>query len=147
MTLDEAGFGIYQNTSEASLNSLLYSEKAYILARGFIKRVLTRPVAGFEKEIRWLYLPECERSGGLELLRKVVEGMRVVVRRSECGREEGGNIGAPGDVFAEVGTEGVGRVSAGALVLLRRHLTALEEILENNIKVTLNQGRFEDDIS
>lgn len=134
--IDEAGFGIYQNTSEASLNSLLYSEKAYILARGFIKRVLTRPVAGFEKEIRWLYLPECERSGGLGLLRKVVEGMRVVVGRSECGREEGGNASALGNVSAEVGTEGVGRVSAGALVLLRRHLSALEEMLDRNINMT-----------
>ncbi|KAF8458544.1 hypothetical protein BDZ91DRAFT_852138 [Kalaharituber pfeilii] len=96
---NEAGFAIYVNTTEASINSLLYSEKAYTLARGFIKRVLTRPVAGFEEEIGWLYLPECEKHGGMGLLRKVVEGMRKVVRRSE---RRGEGEGMPQDI----GTEG-----------------------------------------
>ncbi|KAI5798054.1 hypothetical protein DFH27DRAFT_98376 [Peziza echinospora] len=128
---NEAGFGIYVNTEEAILNSLLYSEKAYILARGFIKRVLTRPVAGFEDEIRWLYLPECESRGGLGLLRKVVAGMKEVVARSVA-RREGAESGQGENVLATevIGAEGVGRVSAGALVLLRRHLTSLEGILE-----------------
>ena len=136
MLIDEAGFSIYQNTPEAHLNSLLYSEKAYILARGFIKRVLTRPVSGFEEEIRWLYLPSYERRGGLRLLRKVVAGMKDVVGRSE--RRIGDDRGV--DVGAEVGTEGVGRVSAGALVLLRRHLSALEEILAGDLESGEGEG-------
>ncbi|KAF8456715.1 hypothetical protein BGX38DRAFT_1266455 [Terfezia claveryi] len=127
---NEAGFSIYQNTPEAHLNSLLYSEKAYILARGFIKRVLTRPVSGFEEEIRLLYLPSYEKRGGLGLLRKVVAGMKSVVGRSETRIGDGQEM----DVGAEVGTEGVGRVSAGALVLLRRHLGALEEILAGDLE-------------
>ncbi|KAF8421398.1 hypothetical protein EV426DRAFT_705713 [Tirmania nivea] len=127
---NEAGFSIYQNTPEAHLNSLLYSEKAYILARGFIKRVLTRPVSGFEEEIRWLYLPSYEKRGGLGLLRKVVAGMKSVVWRSERRVDDSREV----DVGAEVGTEGVGRVSAGALVLLRRNLGALEEILAGDFK-------------
>lgn len=127
---NEAGFSIYQNTPEAHLNSLLYSEKAYILARGFIKRVLTRPVSGFEEEIRLLYLPSYEKRGGLGLLRKVVAGMKSVVGRSERRIDDGQEV----DVGAEVGTEGVGRVSAGALVLLRRHLGALEEILAGDLE-------------
>lgn len=52
-------------------------------------------------------------------------GVKGVVGRSERGIGDGREVG----VGAEVGTEGVGRVSAGALVLLRRHFGALEEIL------------------
>lgn len=96
--------------------------------------MLTRPVEGFEEEIRWLYLPSYEQRGGLGLLRKVVEGMRSVVGRSErrlVAAGEAGEVSGEGieSVGAEVGPEGVGRVSAGALVLLRRHSAALEEIL------------------
>lgn len=74
-------------------------------------------------------------------MRKVVEGMRSVVGRSERRLNErvGGEDGAGDDdndervdVGAEVGPEGVGRVSAGALVLLRRHLTGLEEVLQKD---------------
>ena len=93
---------------------------------------MTRPVAGFEEEIRWLYLPERESQGGLGLLRKVVDGMQRVVERSER-RTEGEEGAGEGELPMEVGSEGVGRVSAGALVLLRRHLTALEGILAENV--------------
>lgn len=117
---DEAGFGVYVGAKEAALNSTLYSEKAYILARGFVKRVLQRPIQGFEEEIKWLYLPGQE--GGPGLLKEVVKKAQEVVKRSSTPRE--------GETELEVGSEGVGRVSAGAMVLLKRHLSVLEEILE-----------------
>lgn len=128
---DEAGFGIYEGAEEAALNSQLYSEKAYILARGFVKHVMQRPVEGFESVIDWLYLPpgaakdnhedgEGEELGpGPSLLKEVVDKAREVIKRSEDG--------AP--VSVEETTDGVGRVSRGALALLKRHLGVLEKIL------------------
>ena len=63
--------------------------------------------------------------------------MKGVVARSERRIDDGWEV----DVGAEVGTEGVGRVSAGALVLLRRHLGALEEVLAGDLKSEVGEGR------
>ncbi|KAH8148835.1 uncharacterized protein LAJ45_07178 [Morchella importuna] len=120
---NEAGFNVYVGSKDATLNSALYSEKAFILARGFVKHVLQRPVLGFEDEIKWLYMPG--QSEGPELLKEVIKRAKEVVARSSAPRKTEGV-----EVSAEVGSEGVGRVSAGALVLLEKHLEALEGILE-----------------
>ncbi|KAL7266616.1 hypothetical protein RUND412_010833 [Rhizina undulata] len=112
---NEAGYNVYIGTPEAALNSALYSEKAYILARGFVKHVLKNPVGRMEDVINWLYLPGSD--GGPELLKEVVEKAREVVVRSE-----GGGV--------DLGSEGVGRITEGALVLLRRFTAWLEGFLE-----------------
>lgn len=67
-----------------------------------------------------MYLPGQEEGPGL--LNEVVKKAQEVVKRSSTPRE--------GETELEVGSEGVGRVSAGAMVLLKRHLSVLEEILE-----------------
>jgi ubiquitin-conjugating enzyme E2 O len=79
---NEAGFGVFEGADEVSLASALYSEKAYILSRGFVKHVLETPMSGFEDEIKWLYLPH--QRGGLNLLEAVIGSTREVVKRSEC---------------------------------------------------------------
>lgn len=84
---------------------------------------MQRPVLGFEDEIKWLYMPG--QSEGPELLKEVIKRAKEVVARSSAPRKTEGV-----EVSAEVGSEGVGRVSAGALVLLEKHLEALEGILE-----------------
>lgn len=75
-----------------------------------------------------MYLPSQE---GPELLKEVVKRAQEVVKRSSVPRE--------GETELEVGSEGVGRVSAGAMVLLKRHLVVLEEILEGVEKQTAEQ--------
>lgn len=85
---------------------------------------------GFEKEIKWLYLPGQEEGPGL--LKEVVKRAQEVAKRSSAPRE--------GETDSEVGSEGVGRVSAGAMVLLKRHLGVLEEILEGAEKQTAEQA-------
>lgn len=84
---------------------------------------MQRPVLGFEDEIKWLYMPG--QPEGPELLNEVIKRAKEVVARSSAPRKI-----EDGEASAEVGSEGVGRVSAGALVLLKKHLEALEGILE-----------------
>ncbi|KAI5821494.1 hypothetical protein BZA77DRAFT_289264 [Pyronema omphalodes] len=133
---NEAGYNIYEGSEQVALNSQLYSERAYILARGFVKHVLQTPVQGFESVIEWLYLPpgcgtvKHEEDGeelgpGSSLLNEVVMSAKEVVRRSE-----GSTV-----LTAEETTNGIGKVSKGALALLKRHLSVLEAILEEKTKI------------
>lgn len=90
---------------------------------------MQRPVEGLESVIDWLYLPHGaaapaaadgeELGPGPRLLEEVVAKARDVVQRSEGGAA----------VSAADTTDGVGRVSRGALALLKRHLGVLEAIL------------------
>ncbi|KAG0632784.1 hypothetical protein HOY80DRAFT_897550 [Tuber brumale] len=119
---NEAGFGVFEGADEVSLASALYSEKAYILSRGFVKHALETPMSGFEDEIKWLYLPH--QKGGLNLLEAVICSTKEVVKRSEC--EET----IAGGKAEESARERVGNVTAGALILLKRNLQALERVME-----------------
>ncbi|CAD6973996.1 unnamed protein product [Tilletia controversa] len=47
----EPAYEKLQETEDGKINSALYSEKAYILSRDFVRRALKRPVFGLEKEI------------------------------------------------------------------------------------------------
>ena len=105
---------------EAVLNSALYTEKAFILARGFVTHVLTHPVQGLEDVIRSIYLPEQE--DGWNLLQEVVQQCRDIICRSE-------DKHAVPDPSTVPDNGRVVRVSAGALILLKRNLAALEGIL------------------
>lgn len=91
--------------------------------------MLQQPVEGFENVLNWLYLPykpsasggdsEEDLGHGLFLLKDVVERARHVVARSESGEA----------IAVEDTSDGVGRVSKGALSLLKRHLKVLEDML------------------
>ncbi|ODQ54773.1 hypothetical protein SAICODRAFT_54083 [Saitoella complicata NRRL Y-17804] len=115
---NEAGFGVYQGTREAAVSSRLYSEKVYILARGFVKYVLEHDIDGFADELKWLYAA----SDGPHFLKKVVESGREILERS---------IGEPATATEDqdLGKEGVGRLTPGASSWFKRTLSSLEEHL------------------
>ncbi|KAI5797793.1 hypothetical protein EDC01DRAFT_651340 [Geopyxis carbonaria] len=123
---NEAGFNVYEGSKEASLSSQLYSEKAFILARGFVEHALRYKIPGFEDVIDWLYIAsnddnsESTFQSGPQLLKAVVTKAREVISRSESKEI----------ITVNDTADGVGRVSQGALVLLRRNLRNLEAILE-----------------
>ncbi|RPA93357.1 hypothetical protein L873DRAFT_1816002, partial [Choiromyces venosus 120613-1] len=119
---NEAGFGVFQGADEVSLASTLYSEKAYILTRGFVGHALENPMTGFEEEIRWLYLPH---QGGLDLLKEVIRTAKEVVKRSECKHQQHADA-----ADTSVEERAVSNVTAGALILLKKNLAALEEVVE-----------------
>jgi len=60
--------------------SRLYSEKAYVLSRGFIKQALAWPQAGLENEIRHYYLTKGH-------LKEVIDHARVLMEK-EAPRDE-----------------------------------------------------------
>ena len=122
---NEAGFNALVGTEESRITSAQYSERALVMAKGFVRHALLHPVGGFEDVVAWLYLPgPGERP---QLLQKVLETSKEIVRRSE------GKAGKHGEGAAcpleRSSPEAVTRVSSGALVLLRKHLLALDECM------------------
>ena len=148
---DEAGFEALVGSEDCQMGSIQYNERAYILARAFVKHVLQYPVGGFEEEIRRLYLQQGRSienkngSKGPNLLRHIVQHVNDVVHRSENKEESGAErthslkntatttssssplLTSSATNLLEAG--GVMKVSRGAVVLLKRHLIALEKIL------------------
>lgn len=53
---NEAGFDGYEREEAYKVESLLYSEKAYVMARGFVRHVLLNPVVGLQDVLAWVYL-------------------------------------------------------------------------------------------
>jgi len=82
-------------------------------------------VPGFEEEIKWFYLPSYP--GGPSMLPSVISHARKVVSNS--------STGSSGNSSTEDGAMDVMKISAGAVVLLEKTLTALERILENETTV------------
>lgn len=61
---NEAGFESYEEEGAYKVESLLYSEKAYVMARGFVRYALLEPVPGLEDVLAWLFLPGSSLAGG-----------------------------------------------------------------------------------
>ncbi len=53
---NEAGFEGYEGEGTYQVESLLYSEKAYVLARGFVRFALLEGVRAMEDVLAWVYL-------------------------------------------------------------------------------------------
>lgn len=109
---DEAGFESLKGTEDTVVNSRIYSEKVICMAKGFVQHALAHEVPGIDDVISWLYI---EPKGPM-LLRTVVD--------------EAKSLAAKGDRMDD--TERAGnpeRLSAGAKVLLMRHMPFLERRL------------------
>ncbi|KAF2138568.1 uncharacterized protein K452DRAFT_256175 [Aplosporella prunicola CBS 121167] len=107
---NEAGYEVRHGTEESALPSALYSEKAYFRARGFIMHGLSQVPAPFEAEMDWLY----HGASGPRLLHKAIDAAKDIIERSKDG---GGS---------EAEKDGIRRISAGAVIPLKRQLDALE---------------------
>jgi ubiquitin-conjugating enzyme E2 O len=143
---NEAGFEGYEADGAYKVESSLYSEKAYVMARGFVKYALTNKVAGLEDALAWLYLPRAystdEAQGDPEdlnagegskaalgnrpeLLPKLIRGANALMDySSSCtGDDRDELVDGAGKKTSEAF---VRPLSQGAIVMLRRHLEALE---------------------
>ncbi|KAL8799871.1 MAG: hypothetical protein Q9182_005578 [Xanthomendoza sp. 2 TL-2023] len=122
---NEAGFDALQGTAQSKPTSAVYSEKAFVLSRGFVATALQTPPAGFADTIEWLYLPE---KRGRCLLRTVVQDCQRFLQQAQrpLSAEEAEDhqrlnleryhIDAP-------------NLSRGILVLLRKFMPGLEDSL------------------
>ncbi|KAJ7630782.1 hypothetical protein FB45DRAFT_916544 [Roridomyces roridus] len=99
----EPAYEKLRGTEEGIVNSRLYSEKAFVLSRGFVRRALELPPGGLESEIRWLYRTE----GRLD---KVINDAEKLIEKSKIESEEGSS---------EL------RLSAGGIITLDRILAKL----------------------
>lgn len=83
---NEAGFEGFEHDDKYTVESELYSEKAYLMARGFVKHALTQPPSGLEDVLAFRYLA---RDGdGRSLLETVIERGRQLIQASETARQE-----------------------------------------------------------
>lgn len=111
----EPAFAKLEGTKEGRINSRLYSEKAYVLSRSFIRTALERPPACFEDQIRHVYYSRDRLSS------VIAHAQRLI---------------AKGEVEADVekdqedeqmwNADAMGSLTIGAILTLKRTLKALE---------------------
>ena len=115
----QISFEKLRGTREATVNSRQYSEKAYVLTRHFILHALTHPPLSFTDEIRHYYLVLGRLGGVIESTRKLMDASSAApVTEAEV---------AEGDAKGwEVG-DGVGRLTMGGMLPLKRTMEGLEK--------------------
>lgn len=107
---NEAGYEILsvRDTAIASAN---YSERAYVLSRGFVVHVLQNTIPGMAQELKWLY------QSTPNYLEVIINRAELVVQNSKGDQD-----------YNLVNDSSVNKVSRGALVLLERCLSSLRSI-------------------
>lgn len=150
---NEAGFESYSEEKLYTRESQQYSEKAYVMARGFVKHALSSPVKGLEDVLAYLYLPPIHsannstvqtdhtessthtgdtNSDHRSLLGIVVERSEALIERSALLRgtpdglilvDGGGRLGDSTKAFLRP-------LSQGAVVMLKKTISSLRELLE-----------------
>lgn len=96
------------------------------MTRSFIKHALENSIPSFDDVLVWHYLPGPAGNGESErpqLLNKAIAEADAMIEHhnstSDNGTAKGGTVASP---F-------VARLSLGAVVMLRKHITALKKIL------------------
>ncbi|ESK98044.1 isocitrate lyase [Moniliophthora roreri MCA 2997] len=110
----EPAYEKLRGTEEGIVNSRLYSEKAYVLSRGFVRRSLEIPLGGLEKEIEWMYYT----NGRLE---KVLRDSRTLIEKSRAQEDtEDQDLAVP-------------RLTVGGIIALERTLSKLQGLLDARV--------------
>ncbi|GFF34965.1 hypothetical protein IFM58399_04051 [Aspergillus lentulus] len=122
---NEAGYDVLAVDDKRRVESSQYTEKAFLTTRNFIKHALQHPVAGLEDVLTWNYLKSGQKddaSSRPHLLRRAID--------SAVGMIEHHNNTSTTDKFDEENAAApfVSRLSLGAVVMLRKHVTDLEKI-------------------
>lgn len=121
---DEAGFDVLIGSAESQVPSSLYSEKAYVMSKGFIKTALATMPHGLADVVQWLYLTS---QPGPQLLRRVVNDSKKLLANNPTTSANGS---APDDM--EEMSSNRAKLSTGASILLRRNVEWLEDFMTRN---------------
>lgn len=119
--IDEAGFDVLIGSAESQVPSALYSEKVYVMSKGFIKTALTTVPQGLADVVRWLYLPS---QPGPHLLRRVIDDSKNLLADITTTSAVGSTSGK-----MDKGLLYGAQLSTGASILLRRNVEWLEDFL------------------
>ncbi|KAF8642030.1 hypothetical protein AX16_009751 [Volvariella volvacea WC 439] len=122
----EPAYEKLRGTEEGTVNSRLYSEKAYVLSRGFVRRALELPLGGLEKELQSIYYDDGR-------LKKVVEGADALIRRSQS--TSASSSGGHGENTEE--ELAVPKLSAGGIITLERTLKILRDLLDKQVEAKI----------
>ncbi len=128
---NEAGFEGYENDRAYTRESEQYSEKAFVMARGFVKYALLRPPGGLEDILAWLFLPHDPSQPQHSLLATVIKKGKLLLEKSEEARaaqddsllDAAGEKGDDTKVFLKP-------LSRGASVMLKRSIGELQAQLD-----------------
>ncbi|KAK9389824.1 hypothetical protein V1515DRAFT_591959 [Lipomyces mesembrius] len=115
---NEAGYDAVQGTGTAAVNAELYSERTFVLARGFVLFAVQNYIPEFDRVVKYLYFEK-------RYLKCVVEWAREVIANSE------GDTSSP-TVDASSGR--IVKVTKGAKILLVKNYNILRRILEEETK-------------
>lgn len=124
---NEAGFEGYENDRAYTRESEQYSEKAFVMARAFVKYALFRPPGGLEDILSWLYLPHDPTKPMNSLLGTIIERGNLLLRKSEEAKSANDDslVDSKGEkddatnVFLKP-------LSRGAAVMLKRSIVELQ---------------------
>ncbi|KAF7586642.1 hypothetical protein BBP40_008533 [Aspergillus hancockii] len=123
---NEAGYEALAAGDHKNVESTQYTEKTFLLTRKFIQHALENPIAGLEDVLAWHYLADprqeentCNRP---RLLRRAIDEALYMIEHH--------NRTSAGKKLSEehAASAFVSRLSLGAVVMLRKHVTALEQI-------------------
>ncbi|KDQ63442.1 hypothetical protein JAAARDRAFT_169262 [Jaapia argillacea MUCL 33604] len=117
----EPAYEKLRGTEEGIVNSRLYSEKAFVLSRGFVRRALEIPLGSLESEIHWLYYKS-------DRLAKVLQDSRALIAKSKA---------MPEDALVD-GELAVPRLTAGGIIMLERTLHKLQALLDAHIPAPID---------
>lgn len=128
MAVDEAGFDVLTGSAESQVPSALYSEKVYVMSKGFIKSALSNAPQGLADVVQWLYLSS---QPGPQLLRRVLDDSKKLLTNTTIKSAE----------IDEVESTRA-KLSTGASILLRRNVEWLEDFMARDNKeiVTMHHG-------
>ncbi|KAJ9610811.1 hypothetical protein H2200_005588 [Cladophialophora chaetospira] len=128
---NEAGFEGLENDPAYRREAEQYSEKAFVMARGFVKYALLRPPGGLEDILAWLYLPHDPSRPDMSLLAMIIKQGELLLERSDKARaaqdesllDAAGEKGDATKVFLKP-------LSRGASVMLQRSVKELQAQLD-----------------
>ncbi|KAE8147500.1 hypothetical protein BDV25DRAFT_169091 [Aspergillus avenaceus] len=132
---NEAGYEALAVAGDRRLESGQYTEKVFLMTRKFIQHALEHPVSGLEDVLAWHYLsgmtPKDKDHHGPRLLRQAIhEALDMIEHHNRTSSDE-----VLGEEHAA--SAFVTRLSMGAVVMLRKHIAALEHI-ESAAKARIN---------
>lgn len=110
----KGGQVVWQVVTLHIAHSRLYSEKAYVLSRGFVRRALEIPLGGLQSEIRWIYYKQGR-------VKKVLDVARSLIQKSKTspeGSEYNNDLAVP-------------RLTTGGIITLERTLAKLQGLLDS----------------
>ncbi|RMJ24639.1 Ubiquitin-conjugating enzyme [Aspergillus sp. HF37] len=119
---NEAGYEALAAEGGRRVESGQYTEKIFLLARNFIRHALPNPVAGFEDVLSWNYLASPVKDDKTErprLLRLAIDSALSMIEHHN---------NTAGKASEDAASPFVSRLSLGAVVMLRKHVAALEEV-------------------